>query len=154
MSPPDANEDAERRWTDLPVDLPVPAVDRVDAPNVSTLRSEFEALVGDARPDPASIEDALSGVELPGAEDAAVEATVLPESPFGDAAGETGAADHVDGVVETGGDAVAVAAETSGDAARVVLDAGGDAVEVVVDGADGEAAEAVLEVAAAALDGL
>lgn len=143
-----ADDGRSDRWRDRLIDGPgIAEIALPDATLLEDLAGQVTALVQGATPNPEAIESALSAVDVAGLRDHDVDASVLSE-------GASVAPEEVDAVIEAGGDAVDVAVETGGDAARVVLDGGGDAVEVVVDGGGEEAAEAVVEVLAAALDGL
>jgi len=147
-SPPD--DDRENEYARL-LDVPLPSVELPTIPAVSELRAGLEGLVDDAPLDPAAVEDAFADADAAPLADAEIEASAVPEG-----AVETVAAveDGATGTIEAGGETVAAAVETSGDAARVVLDSGSEAVEVVAENGGEEAAETLLEAAAAALDGL
>jgi len=143
-----ADDDRSRRGRDWLLDVPgIAELSVPDTSLVDDLAGQVDALVRGAQPDPERIESALSAVDVAGLRDREIDATVLSE-------GASVAPEEVDGVIEAGGEAVNVAVQTGEDAARVVLDGSGEAVEVVVDGGGEEAGEAVVEVLAAALEGL
>jgi len=148
-SPPDSS-DRENDYTRL-LDVPLPDVELPSVPAVSELRSGLEGLVDETPLDPAAVEDAFADADVAPLADAEIEVSAVPEGAVDSVAAVD---DGATGTVETAEETVAAAAETSGDAARVVLDGGSQAVEIVADNGGEEAAEALLEAAAAALDGL
>jgi len=147
-SPPDDDRDDDPSRL---LDVPLPGVELPSIPAVSELQSGLEGLVDDAPLDPTAVEDAFADADLPSLADAEVEANAVPD---GVVEAPSAVEDGTAGVVEAGSETVATAVETSGSTARVVLDNGTEAVEIVAENGGEEAAEALLEVAAAALDGL
>lgn len=144
----DGNDDRRKNHpADTALDAPVAADLLPDATLLEDVSAELAGMVEGVRPDPEDIEDALSAAEVPALADADVDATVLPEAVSVDPA-------DADAVVEAGEGVAEFAVETSGEAATVVVEAGGEAVEVAVEDGGEMAAEAAVEVLAAALDGL
>lgn len=144
----DSDDEARNSKDPWPVDVPgVPDVGSVEVPGLDDLGTEVESILGGPASDPDDIEAALSDVDVPALAGTEVTASVLPQmTPL--------SSEEADAVVEAGGEAVALSVEAGEETATVLLDAGDEAVEVVVEDGGEVAAEAVVEVLAAALDGV
>lgn len=157
---PDRDDDRERnRASDLlPFDVPISVEGRLPGHDaLADLAGELQTMLDGARPDPADVEAALDGIDLPNAGTLDVETNVLPDAVAVDPIDADvildASGDVVDSAVGHGGEAVEIAVDESGEAATVVVDAGGEAIEVVAESGGEEAAEVVVEVVAAALEG-
>lgn len=156
----DRDDDRKRnRASDLlPLDVPVSTEGHLPGHDaLADVADELGTMLDGARPDPDGIEDALDGIDLPGAGTLDVETEVLPEAVSvdptdADVVLDT-SGDVVNAAVARSGEAVEIAVDGSGEAATVVVDAGGEAIEVVAENGGEVAAEVVVEVVAAALEG-
>lgn len=143
----DMSDDRDDRRRSSAFDfVPAPGFELPGGDVLDEIATELQAGLDGVTPDPADIEDALSGVSLPDGSELAVDTDVIPDAGLD--------SEEVDATVETGEEVVEIAVEGTAEAGTVLVDTGGEVVAVVVENGGEAAAEATVEIVAAALDGL